>query len=528
MRRRRRPRGGHAPVGQVGPQLRRVRRRPPCADALADAGLDWHGRRVRRPAPTPSATATRATSPAPPSPRRWAGPACRWRSCYAACASGATAMSVARARILAGACDVALVVGADTTPKGFFAREGRRSPRRPGLAALPPPRRHQPDLLRPLRPPPHGPLRRHRRGLRPGQGEERRTAWPTPTPATARRSRVEEVLASPIVADPLRLLEICATCDGGAAVVADEPGRGRAPAGTPTRVKVAAISTVTPTYPNTVHRDAQLRHRLRRGVRGARADLPRLDRAPRPTRRPGIGPEDVDLAEVYDLSTALELDWYENIGLCKRGRGREARCATATPRIGGRIPVNPSGGLACFGEAIPAQAIAQVCELTWQLRGQAGERQVEGAQVGVTVNQGLFGHGSSVIVTQLDPSGGNSPRIPGVIASDEEKDTTTWLRPTSSKPSAPRRPPGRRAGPASTPPTSAPTSLNALIDRTGVDPAAVDDVVLRLRRHHRPAGRRHRPHRLAGRRPARGGARHHRSTASAARPSRPCTSPPRP
>jgi len=68
--------------------------------------------------------------------------------------------------------------------------------------------------------------------------------------------------------------------------------------------------------------------------------------------------------------------------------------------VGGRIPVNPSGGLACFGEAVPAQAIAQVCELTWQLRGQAGERQVEGAKAGVTANQGLFGHGSSVIVAK--------------------------------------------------------------------------------------------------------------------------------
>ena len=67
--------------------------------------------------------------------------------------------------------------------------------------------------------------------------------------------------------------------------------------------------------------------------------------------------------------------------------------------MGGRVPVNPSGGLACFGEAVPAQAISQVCELTWQLRGAAGDRQVEGAKVGLTVNQGLFGHGSSVIVT---------------------------------------------------------------------------------------------------------------------------------
>jgi len=64
------------------------------------------------------------------------------------------------------------------------------------------------------------------------------------------------------------------------------------------------------------------------------------------------------------------------------------------------VPVNASGGLSCFGEAIPAQAIAQVCELVWQLRGQAGARQVEGARVGITANQGLFGHGSSVIVSR--------------------------------------------------------------------------------------------------------------------------------
>ena len=62
--------------------------------------------------------------------------------------------------------------------------------------------------------------------------------------------------------------------------------------------------------------------------------------------------------------------------------------------------MNPSGGLACFGEAVPAQTIAQVCELAWQLRGQAGDRQVDGARAGITANQGLFGHGSSVIVTR--------------------------------------------------------------------------------------------------------------------------------
>jgi acetyl-CoA acetyltransferase len=68
--------------------------------------------------------------------------------------------------------------------------------------------------------------------------------------------------------------------------------------------------------------------------------------------------------------------------------------------LGGRIPVNPSGGLSCFGEAIPAQAIAQVCECTWQLRGTATGHQVDAARVAVTANQGLFGHGSSVLLAR--------------------------------------------------------------------------------------------------------------------------------
>ena len=113
----------------------------------------------------------------------------------------------------------------------------------------------------------------------------------------------------------------------------------------------------------------------------------------------GLGPEDLDCAEVYDLSTAMELDWYEQIGLCSPGEAEKLLRDGATS-LGGRIPVNPSGGLACFGEAVPAQAIAQVCELTWQVRGRAGDRQVEGARTGLSINQGLFGHGSAVIVTR--------------------------------------------------------------------------------------------------------------------------------
>jgi acetyl-CoA acetyltransferase len=161
-------------------------------------------------------------------------------------------------------------------------------------------------------------------------------------------------------------------------------------------VRVRAISTVTPTFPHAV------------------IDMPLLATDPAPDGLPdltfkqsigaaayeeaGIDPADVSLAEVYDLSTALELDWIEDLALCKQGEAESLLRAGETS-IGGRVPVNPSGGLACFGEAVPAQALAQVCEVTWQLRGQATGRQVEGARIGITANQGLFGHGSSVILS---------------------------------------------------------------------------------------------------------------------------------
>lgn len=93
------------------------------------------------------------------------------------------------------------------------------------------------------------------------------------------------------------------------------------------------------------------------------------------------------------------MQWYEDLGLCGEGEGVKLLRDGATA-LGGRIPVNVSGGLASFGEAVPAQAIAQVCELAWQLRGDAGDRQVAGARVGISANQGLFGHGSAVIAVR--------------------------------------------------------------------------------------------------------------------------------
>jgi acetyl-CoA acetyltransferase len=363
--------------------------------ALDDAGLQWTDMQfvsgadtMRNGYPGYVAGATFAQA------LGWSG--AQVSSCYSACASGASAIDVARARILAGLCDVALVIGADTTPKGFFAPVGGDRPDDPDWLRF--------RILGATNPTYFGLYARRRMELY-GSTERdfarvkvknSRHGLNNPNARYHKEVSEDDVLASPVVASPLRLLDICATSDGAAAVVLSSLDFARRRGTRP--VTIAAVSTVTPRYPNTVIEMPNFATDSAAGV--ALPDRPFRDSiAHAAYEEAGIGPDDLDLAEVYDLATALELDWYENIGLCKEGEA-ERLLKDGDTTVGGRIPVNPSGGLACFGEAIPAQAISQVCELTWQLRGEAAGRQVEGAKAGVTVNQGLFGHGSSVVVVR--------------------------------------------------------------------------------------------------------------------------------
>jgi acetyl-CoA acetyltransferase len=315
-------------------------------------------------------------------------------SSYGACASGAQAIDVARARILAGLCDVALVVGADAAPKGFFAPTGGDRPDDPDWLRF--------RLLGATNPIYFGLYARRRMEVY-GATEldfakvkvkNSRHGYTNPNARYKKAFTIEEVLESAVVSDPLRLLMICATSDGGAALVLSSMDYARRHSRNP--VRIAGVSTVTPRYPNTLIEMPNFATDSAAVV--SPPDVGFRDSIARAAyEQAGVGPEDVDTAEVYDLSSALELDWYENIGLCKPGDA-ERLLRDGDTTLGGRVPVNPSGGLACFGEAVPAQAIAQVCELTWQLRGEAGERQVEGAKLGVSANQGLFGHGSAVVV----------------------------------------------------------------------------------------------------------------------------------
>ncbi len=364
--------------------------------ALADAGIGWPevrsvvGAQTVRggyPGYVAGATFARALG--------WQG--ARVASVYAACASGAQAIDTARAQILAGLADVVLVVGADAAPKGFFAPAGGERPDDPDWLRF--------RVLGATNPAYFGLYARRRMALYGDTPEDFALVKVKNSAAGAlneyaryrRPVTAEEVAASAMVADPLRLLDICATSDGAAALVLSSMEFARLH-GARDPVRIRAVSTVTPTYPRAVLDLPDI------GTDSAVAVNPspesfRASIARTAYEEAGIGPEDLSLAEVYDLSTALELEWYEDIGLCRPGEGAKLLRSGATAP-GGRVPVNASGGLASFGEAVPAQAIAQVCELTRQLRGRAGERQVPGARVGITANQGLFGHGSAVVAVR--------------------------------------------------------------------------------------------------------------------------------
>lgn len=103
----------------------------------------------------------------------------------------------------------------------------------------------------------------------------------------------------------------------------------------------------------------------------------------------GLGPEDIDLAEVHDATAFGELLQCEELGFCPDGEGGPFAESGAT-RVGGRLPVNTSGGLECRGHPIGASGIAQLLELVTQLRGDAGKRQVEGAHIALAENGGGF------------------------------------------------------------------------------------------------------------------------------------------
>ncbi len=184
------------------------------------------------------------------------------------------------------------------------------------------------------------------------------------------------IVNNPIVADPLRLYDCCPVSDGAAACLlcpADRVHEFNKPA-----VVVAGFGQATDTHALQERADPTDLKAVRIAAQQA-------------FERAGLTPQDVDVAELHDAFTILEIAESEHAGFFAKGEGAKALEAGET-EIGGRLPINPSGGLKARGHPVGATGVAQVVELVWQLRGEADERQVKDAEVGFSLNFGGFGN----------------------------------------------------------------------------------------------------------------------------------------
>ncbi|NHJ22144.1 MAG: acetyl-CoA acetyltransferase [Candidatus Lokiarchaeota archaeon] len=189
---------------------------------------------------------------------------------------------------------------------------------------------------------------------------------------------------NPVIADPLRLFHVCPISDGAAALVMCNAEIAKEYCDTP--ILITGIGQATDTHIVFEREELTMLEALRICS----------DKAYKMAHKT---PKDVDVAELHDAFEILEAVQSEDIGFFAKGEGAKAAHEGLT-KIGGKIPINPSGGLKARGHPLGATGVAQVVELVWQLRGEAGKRQVEGARTGITCNFGGFGNNIISIIVE--------------------------------------------------------------------------------------------------------------------------------
>jgi acetyl-CoA acetyltransferase len=299
----------------------------------------------------------------------------------AGCASGAAALMLAASTVAAGQYDTVLAFGIEKMPKGII-RSSFFEPwqEAAGLGSTPA----------------YFALRAQRLMVTSGVTDDdlaavvvknRRNGASNPDAMFRSEVKGEEVLASRMVCPPLRLWMLCSPNEGAAAVVLRRTGRRDGD------VRVAA-SVLTSHLPGSVLSESTPMS----GLVDDSIPAPTARAAAQAYEEAGVGPADLDLVECQDTDAARELISCEELGLCEPGAITELLRSGAT-ELGGRIPVNASGGLLSKGEPLGASALGQVVELVHQLRGVAGARQVDGARVALAHTIGR-GANASVIILQ--------------------------------------------------------------------------------------------------------------------------------
>lgn len=297
-----------------------------------------------------------------------------------ACSSGGAAISVARQAIASGEHGVVAAVGIEKMPRGFMKMDYFEPWRQPIGHAVNPVQfayamqRHMHD---------HGTTERQ---LALVAEKNHRHSVHNPRAMYRKEISAEEVLESRMVVDPLRLLMLCTPNEGAAAAIL-RGGEAR-----PGEVSVIGQGMATAMRSQAIGEHMPTDSTVEDNVPVSRLA------ARRAYEQAGVGPEDLDVIELQDTDAGTEIVATEELSLCGVGEGGPLVESGATA-IGGRIPVNPSGGLLSKGEPVGASALGQVFEVVSQLRGQCGPRQVENARTGLTHALGAGGN-CSVIVLQ--------------------------------------------------------------------------------------------------------------------------------
>lgn len=312
------------------------------------------------------------------------------------CAAGGIAVHSAASMIASGQCDVAAAVGAERMPKGFI-------PRPPGAKDDPTDSDYLRWKLMGATNPAYWALEARRRMHDFGTTEEiyaaasvlmHKNAVNNPRARYRSECTVADVLRSPMVADPLRLLGICAVSDGAAAIILGTEAEARRRGGPLIRFAGSAIATGSFGDPAT--RIPTISSTPRPGVAHTSEVVTAAQRA---MHLAGIGHADVDLLEIADNSVWQVLAWPELLGFVAPGES-DRLLLQGQYSLDGRLPLNPSGGFLSFGEATTAQGVLQVCELAWQLRQQANGHQVANARVGMSAILGLGANGASIVLSR--------------------------------------------------------------------------------------------------------------------------------
>jgi acetyl-CoA acetyltransferase len=310
------------------------------------------------------------------------------------CAAGGIAVHTAASMIASGECDIVAAVGAERMPKGFI-------PRPPGS----PDDITDTDYLRWVSMgatnPAYWAMEARRRMFDFGTSAStlakasvlmHQNAMGNPLARYRKACTVEDVLASPTVSDPLHILEICAVSDGAAAIVLGSEAQARRQGGK--LVQVAGYATATGQFGDPSIRIPTVATAIGTATVHTSEVVGAVQRA---FAMAGVGPADIDLIELADNTAWHVLAWPEFFGFFEPGQS-DWMLAHGELAIEGKLPINPSGGFLSFGEATTAQGVLQVCELAWQLRGQAAGRQVQGARVGVSAVLGLGANGASIVL----------------------------------------------------------------------------------------------------------------------------------